>query len=175
MRKTLLELGYRASRERRLAEAKAHFAKAVEQSRKAGEKTWLAPSLVGLGKIERDLQESDAALKHYQDAVQVYRTLDEPLALAHTIRHVGDILRNRKQLDLAAPCYVEALAIYRGNEATPPLDLANAIRGYALLKGEAGDREGATLLWQEAGRLYASVGVQAGVDESEKQIARVAG
>lgn len=103
MPKTLLELGYRASRERRLAEAKAHFAEAVEQSRKAGEKTWLAPSLVGLGKIERDLQESDAALKHYQDAVQVYRTLDEPLALAHTIRHVGDILRNRKQLDRPRP------------------------------------------------------------------------
>ena len=172
---TLLKLGYQARREHRLAEAKDLFAEAAGQCRKAGKQALLAQSLTGLGQVERDLQELDAALRHYEDAVQIYRALDEPLALAHTIRHVADIQRNRRQLDLAARCYIEALGIYRENKATPPLDLANALRGYALLNGETGNSEEALLLWREAGHLYAAVGVQAGVDESERQIARLAG
>jgi tetratricopeptide (TPR) repeat protein len=86
---------------------------------------------------------------------------------------VGDILRNQGQLELAVPHYQEALAIYRSHPQTPPLDLANAIRGYALLKAGIGDITEAKQLWQEAGRLYAKVGVQAGVTESEAQIAHL--
>jgi hypothetical protein len=74
-------------------------------------------------------------------------------------------------LDEAAPCYAEALEIYRANQATPPLDLANTLRGYALLRGEMGCREEAKLLWIEAGQLYTAAEVQAGVDESERQVA----
>jgi len=109
----------------------------------------------------------------YQEAVSLHRRLDRPLVLAHTIRHVADILRNQAQLDLASSNYAEALAIYRAHAETPPLDLANALRGYALLKASNGEQEGAAKLWQEAGVLYAAAGVEAGVAESEAQVARL--
>jgi tetratricopeptide (TPR) repeat protein len=173
--KALLELGYQARREDRLAEAKACFAEAADLCRAAGDGAMLARALTGLGQIERDLHETAAALGHYEDAVVIYRTLDDPLVLAHTVRHVGDILRNQGKLELAAPCYDEALEIYRRHEETPPLDLANAIRGYALLKASIGDKEEAAKLWQEAGVLYAAVGVEVGVAESERQVAQLTG
>jgi tetratricopeptide (TPR) repeat protein len=173
--KTLLELGYQARREDRLAEAKACFTEAVGICGAAGNKAMLARALTGLGQIERDLHETAAALGHYEDAVAIYRTLDDPLVLAHTVRHVGDILRSQGKLELAAPCYGEALKIYRRHEETPPLDLANAIRGYALLKASTGDKGEAARLWQEAGVLYAAVGVEVGVAESERQVAQLTG
>jgi hypothetical protein len=87
--------------------------------------------------------------------------LNDPLALAHTIRHVADIHRVQGNPQLAEPCYDEALGLYRANAATPPLDLANAIRGLALLKNDKA-------LWAEARDLYASLDVQAGVDECSR-------
>jgi tetratricopeptide (TPR) repeat protein len=172
---TLLRQGYQARREDRLAEAKARFEEAVGLSRAADDSAMLARALTGLGQIERDLHEIAAALGHYEDAVSIYRTLDDPLVLAHTVRHVGDILRSQGKLELAAPCYGEALEIYRRHAETPPLDLANALRGYALLKASVGDKKVSAKLWQEAGVLYAAVGVEAGVAESERQVAQLTG
>jgi tetratricopeptide (TPR) repeat protein len=169
----LLRQGYQARREDRLADAKTRFTEAVDLCRTADDKAMLAQALTGLGQIERDLRETDAALRHYEDAVAIYRTLDDPLVLAHTVRHVGDILQNQGKLESAAPCFVEALEIYRRHEETPALDLANALRGYALLKASTGDKEEAKRFWQEAGVLYAAAGVKAGVAESERQVARL--
>jgi hypothetical protein len=76
-------------------------------------------------------------------------------------------------MDLATPHYQEALKIYRSHGQTPPHDLANAIRGYALLKANTGDSVEAKKLWQEAKDLYAHVGVQAGVTEAGRQIAHL--
>ena len=170
---SLLDQGYQARKEQRLAEALQRFAEAVDLSRKSDDRALLAQSLTGKGQIERDLGDLEGALKCYEEAVDLYRVLNRPLVLAHTIRHVGDILRNQTQLGMAAPHYEEALAIYRGLDDAPPLDLANAIRGYALLRSSVGEKAEAAKLWQEAGALYAAVGVQAGVAESEAQVARL--
>lgn len=167
---TLLRLGYQARREDRLADAKAHFSDAVDLCREAGDSGMLARAFCGLGQIESDLHETSDALSHYEEAAAIYRTLNDPLVLAHTVRHVADILRRQGRPAQAAPCYIEALAIYRSNGQAPPLDLANAIRGYALLKGDAGESEEARELWQEAGHLYAAVGVEAGAAEARRRL-----
>jgi tetratricopeptide (TPR) repeat protein len=167
----LLAQGRQARRDNRLADARAHYAQAAEVCREAKNAALLAQALTGLGQIERDLNNHDSALKLYSEASALYRKLDSPLALAHTIRHVADILRNQKKLKEAEPCYSEALAIYRSHIETPPLDLANAIRGYALLKDSMGDADEAMHLWSEAKNLYEEAGVQAGVAESESHIA----
>jgi tetratricopeptide (TPR) repeat protein len=171
----LIGMGYQARRENRHAEALGLFRAAVDRCRRLNDRFLLAQSLTGLGQIERDLQNSDAALDRYQEAVEILRDLDCPIRLAHTVRHVGDIFRNREQLDLAAPCYAEALEIYRGHGETTQMDLANTLRGYALLKDGLGDRAAARAFWHEAGTLYAAVNVQAGVEESQRQLARLAG
>lgn len=127
------------------------------------------PSIsAGLGQIERDPGNLGAARQHYEEAVAIYPTQGDPLKLAHTVRHVADILQDQGELDLAEPCYDEALKIYRADQRTPPLDLANAIRGLAILKH--GEAEQAKLLWTEARDLYASAGVQAGAAESSRRL-----
>ena len=60
---------------------------------------------------------------------------------------------------------------YRKHPETPPLDLANAIRGLALLKSDSKRPESARALWHEARELYAAVNVEAGVAESNHRLA----
>jgi len=172
---TLLDEGNQARRAGQTADARMHFAAALEMSRNAGDRALVARSLAGLGQVERDLGNLDAARKHYQDAAGFHRALGDVLSLAHALRHAGDILRKMKNTDQAAPCYTEALAIYRDHRETPPLDLANTLRGYALLKGDVGEDEESTMLWLEARHLYEQEGVQAGVSESQSHLAFLMG
>jgi tetratricopeptide (TPR) repeat protein len=170
---TLVAEGYQAWKDHRLEDAKCSFTAAIDLCRTAGNNTLLARALTGLGQIERDMSNLDEALLLYREAVALYRALGDPLSLAHTIRHEGDILRNQGQFELADRCYIEAIGIYRSHEQSPPGDLANALRGFALVKTAAGANEEARPLWQEVRTLYAEVGVEAGVIESEAQIARL--
>jgi tetratricopeptide (TPR) repeat protein len=167
----LLARALQARRENRQAEAKPDLVEAVNLCRRYGEPLLLARSLTSLGQIERDLRHAEAALQHYEEAAAIYRSAGDLLKLAHTVRHIGDILQDEGRLIQAEPHYREAMEIYRAHPETPPLDLANAIRGYALLQGATGKRQEAIALWQEAGKLYASVGVEAGVAESARRIA----
>jgi tetratricopeptide (TPR) repeat protein len=171
---TLLTLGYEARRAGRLENAKQLFAEAVELCHGAADQAVLARSLTGLGQIERDLKNMVQALQHYEKAASIYRTLPDPLRFAHTIRHIGDILRNEGSVERARPCYEEALAIYRDHNETSHLDLANAIRGFALLKEDAGEAAPAMSLWQEARELYNAANVQPAVQECDARIRRLA-
>lgn len=169
----LLELALQARRENRLADARAHLVEAVGLYREAGAPADLARALTRLGQIERDMRHRDEALRSYQEAAAIYRAAGDAPRLAHTVRHVADIQRGDGRPELAEPCYHEALAIYRSHPQTPPLDLANAIRGLAILKSDAGEAGEAKLLWREAKDLYTAVNVKAGVDESCRQLARL--
>jgi tetratricopeptide (TPR) repeat protein len=167
----LIRQASQARRERRLTDAKRDLVKAVDLCRTAGTPIELAMALTGLGQIERDLQDSDAARGRYEEAVSIYRAEGDALKLAHTIRHVGDIHRHEGHRELAERCYREALNLYRSNQRTPPLDLANAIRGLAILQGDAGEVQEARLLWEEARQLYSAVKVEPGVAESSRRLA----
>src|SRR2546430_4915129 len=95
-------------------------------------------------------------------AVASARRREDPLKLAHTIRHLGDAYYYAGRWALAEPCYVEALSIYRRHERSPQLDLANAIRSFAVLKDEVGAAEQSQSLWQEAHDLYVALKISAG-------------
>ena len=116
---------------------------------------------------------SYANVLKYKLAVASARKVNDPLRLAHTIRHLGDAYYYAKRFDLSEPCYVEALSIYRQREDRRPLDLANAIRSFAVLKDEVGAPEEAMRLWHEARDLYTSLNVPAGVAESAARLALV--
>ena len=160
--------------------ARQALVEAVALARTAKDPLQLAQALTALGQIERDLHHSNEVLHHYEEAAAIYRLADHrladyraadaPLKLAHTVRHIGDIHRHEGRMEPAGSCYQEALAIYRAHAETQPLDLANALRGFALLKETVGDPQTASSLWEEAGKLYASVNVEAGVAESKRRV-----
>src|SRR5271169_5798519 len=158
----LLSQAAQARRDHRLTDAKRDLLEAVDLCRKAGTRMTLASALTSLGQIERDLKEEDSPRQHYEEAVAIYRGEGDALKLAHAIRHLGDILRHGGHRELAERSYREALNLYRGDERTPPLDLANALRGFAILQDDAGEVKEARSLWEEAGELYATVNVEAG-------------
>ena len=167
--------GFFARRDGRLQEARQSFYDAVELCREADDSEILAQALTGLGQLERDLGNYEAAIEHYRQAEDIYRRLPFPLKLAHTIRHSGDILQTMGNPGVARLAYVEVLKIYRAHPETQRLDLGNALRGYALLMAGLGESEDALELWIEARELYLQVGVQAGVDEGDRWIAKLAG
>ncbi|MFT4113494.1 tetratricopeptide repeat protein [Silvibacterium sp.] len=167
----LMTNGYEARRDDRLEDARQCFAQAVALSRVSPHtQKDLARSLNGLAQIERDEGRNEHAQRCYEEASALLRQIDEPLRLAHTIRHLADVLRHRDDTAAAEASYAEALALYRSNPDTPPLDLANLLRGYALLKTNMGQRSEAASLWSEAGALYKGCGIEAGAAESRRQI-----
>jgi tetratricopeptide (TPR) repeat protein len=169
-----LRLGREARRENRLEDARRHLTEAVALSHTGGVKNNLAVALAALGQIERDLGNNDAALRLYGKAADIFRSGTDRRRLAHTIRHLADIYRHEQQRDKAETCYCEALGLYRADVKTAPLDLANAIRGFAILKHEAGQNDEAKRLWREARELYAAVSVEAGVTECVRRLALLA-
>jgi tetratricopeptide (TPR) repeat protein len=132
----LLTQALRARREGRHQDAKHDLVAAVDLCRKADNQMELAAALTALGQIERDLRHGGAARQYYEEAVRIYRAEGDDHRLAHAIRHLGDIHRSDRRLELAESCYNEALALYRSDKRTPSLELANAIRGLAILKEE---------------------------------------
>jgi tetratricopeptide (TPR) repeat protein len=163
-----------ARKDHRPADAKRLLLDAVDLCRKDEDRKKLPIALTALGEAERDLHHLDLAQQYYEEAAAIYRTDGPPLRFAHTIRHIGDIHLQAGQHALAEPCYKAALAIYRKYADAPPLDVANTLRGMAILKTEVGENRVASVLWQEAGDLYASVNVEAGVQESKRRIALLA-
>ena len=123
-------------------------------------------------RAQRNAGNHDEAERGYAAAADQARREEEPLALAHALRHVSDLARERGATAEALSCATEAVAIYRSQGDSRPLDLANALRLNALALNDSGRPDEAEPLWKEARDLYASVGVQAGVDEAESQLAR---
>ena len=117
---------------------------------------------------------NEANILKYKLAVDEQRKSGDALKLAHAVRHLGDAYYYGGHLDMAEPCYLEALAIYRSRNDGRPLDFANAIRSYAVIKGEIGAADEARQLWQEAHDLYLSLDVIAGVAECAARLAILA-
>ncbi len=150
-------------------DARRFFSQAVEFSSGRSDVV-LARVLIELGRIERDLKNTHGAIDCYLRAASIYRSTSDPLRLAHTIRHVGDILRGDGRPEEAKPYYEEAVGIYRQDRASSTLDVANALRGFALLNEDLRDMEQARVLWREARQIYAAAHVQAGVEESAERL-----
>ena len=147
-------------------------AEAVVLCQQRGDPLALAQALKRQGYLERRLGTRDAARLHYEEAAAIYRREGDCLGLAHTVRHLGDIHLDAGATDLAEPCLQEALDIYRGDVGSPSLDLANAIRSLAVLKGATGDTGQAERFWREARDFYVALKVEAGVAECDARLAK---
>ena len=167
--------GLHARRAGRSADARREFGAAADLARRCGSKRLLVPALKGVAQIERDTGNPAAAVPLYEEAVSDCRAIGDRVLLAHTLRHLGDVQQDLDRFALAEACYREALALYRASDSTRPLDLANAVRPFALLKERAGQHTEARELWTEAQRLYTSVNARAGVEECTSHLQKLAG
>jgi tetratricopeptide (TPR) repeat protein len=134
-----------------------------------GQDISLAYVLRELGELARNRHDLNTAQAHYERAVNLLRISGDRLKLAHTIRHLGDVHARQQHRAEAERCYAEALDIYRGHPSPAALDLANAIRAYAVFKTETGQLEGSRSLWAEASELYECAGLPAAVEECRRR------
>ena len=154
----------------RLEDAMRDLLQAVDLCRRSHEELKLAAALEALGQIERDLHHPDAARRHYEEAAAIFAVEKYDLGVAHAIRHIADIHREAGNIEEAESSYDHALWLYRDIQDTPPLDLANAIRGLAILKSDSAQSARARELWTEARDLYSKANVTAGVDECSHRL-----
>jgi len=165
--------GYKARREGRAADSRAIFIKGVRDAAEAGDQPSLAEALCGLGQAERDIGNLEAARHHYANAAVLYRQIGPPARLAFALRHEADILRELCLPAEAEPLYVEAEGIYRQQGEEAELDLANTLRGLALVNESTRRPDESISFFQQACELYAKCGVEAGVAECNKRISHL--
>jgi tetratricopeptide (TPR) repeat protein len=162
--------GYKARREGRAADSRAIFLKAVRSAAEDGDRPDLAEALCGLGQAERDIGNLPASRHHYQGAAVLYREIGPSASLAFALRHEADIVRELCLPAEAEPLYLEAEGIYRQQGEAAELDLANTLRGLALVYESSGRADASKPLFEQARALYAKCKVQAGVAECEEKL-----
>jgi len=169
----LIDHAWTARREDRHEVAERELRDAIDASRRSGNHRQLISALGKLAHVLRDLGRDDEALPVSEEAVRVSRDAGDGLQLAHTVRHLGDLHRDATRFPEAARCYEEALSLYRAAASPDALDYANALRPAALLKLSQGQRSEARALFSEAQALYRKAGIDAGVEECARQLARL--
>ena len=171
--KQLIARGYEARAENDPAESRAAFFEAVREASLEADRPSLAEALCGLAQAERDIGNLRPASHQYANATVLYREIGPPAKLAYALRHEADILREMCQPAEAEPLYLEAETIYRQVGGQTVLDLANTLRGLALVKETTGNIDESKKLWNEASKLYADCNVQAGVSECNKKLSQL--
>lgn len=95
---------------------------------------------------------------------------NDSFRIAHSVRHIADLQRKLGMDVESEQSYLEALRIYRDGTITQSTNLANALRGLAILLETGGRIPEAINAWIEAKQLYAAWNIQAGVDEAEEKL-----
>jgi tetratricopeptide (TPR) repeat protein len=170
--KEMFAQGYKARREGRLADSRAVFIKAVRSAAEAADRPALAEAMCGLGQAERDIGSLEPARHHYSNAAVLYRQIGPPERLAYALRHEADILRELNLPVEAEPLYLEAEGIYRQQGESVELDLANTLRGLALVNESTGRTAASRSLFEQARDLYAKCNVEAGAAECNRKLSQ---
>ncbi len=168
----LLARAWALRREGSVDAARDGILAAVMMFRNAGDMPRLVDALGKLGHVHMDEQQWDEAEDVYHEAVQIAQDSGDLVGEAHKTRHLGDLYRLSGRSTDALAFYRSAIDLYRGIRRRQDLDVANALRGFALAAEESGDGPLATELWQEAHDLYAQLGLQEGVDECRTHLKR---
>ncbi|MDX1629753.1 MAG: tetratricopeptide repeat protein [Fulvivirga sp.] len=168
--KALLEQGWIARREDDYHDAQQIATEAYKLCEEHRLKEPFAKVLKFQAQIDHDTDNLRDALTNYEKALDIFRQLKERDREAHTLRHMGDIYRELDELIKAESYYNDALDLYRNNKETNPIDLANTLRGLALIREQKPDESNEIALWEEALELYRDVNIQAGVDECLQKI-----
>jgi len=120
--------------------------------------------------LEHDQGNFSIALDLCQKSLEYYRKTNDPANIAHSLRHVADLQREMGQDVDSESNYREVINIYRTNPKLNVGNLANALRGFALVLEQRDKITEAISTWEETKDLYQKCGIQAGVDEAEGKL-----
>ena len=130
-------------------------------------------SIVNQARRDRSDGRLREALEGYQRAADLARSANDKGKLAYAQRHVADLQRELGQYHAAESAAAEAVSLYRQHSGSASLDLANALRVWALAQELLGQVPAAARSWREARSFYDAVGVLAGVQECDEHIAQI--
>lgn len=168
-----LSLIERSSAARRAGDHATAVGLAEEARRAAENPGQLGTALSVLGRLRRDEHKLEAAAQLYEQAVALAREAGDTMALAQRLRHVGDVAIEQDDLARAEQCFDEASPIFDALESDP-LSRANFLRSMALLREKQRANDVAAGLWSDARDLYVEAGIDAGVEESDRRLRRLA-
>ncbi|MEO6904251.1 MAG: SpoIIE family protein phosphatase [Bacteroidia bacterium] len=101
--------------------ANIYYTKALETSKRTGNKAIIAKELSALGDISRLQDKNTIALNLIFQSINLYRELKDTFQLAHNLSLVGDINRCLEQLNDATHYLTEALSIAKEKNYTKVL------------------------------------------------------
>ena len=117
--------------------------------------------------IAADQRNWELAAEYGWKAIEYYKCAENTNKVAHALRHQADIMCRMDCEIEAHTLYQKALDIYKQDTNTSTLDLANALRGYALNLNNMGRKKKAREIWEETKGLYAKIGLVDGVEEAQ--------
>ena len=137
---------------------------AVAAARSGGHHEQLAPLLVTLGSVLRELGEREAARSHLEEALPIYRRLAQahPAAfepnVGATLNNLGNVLFALGEREAARRSFEEALQILRRLAQAHPAafepDVATTLNNLGNVLLELGEREAARRSLEEALPIY---------------------
>lgn len=163
--RSLLSQAAHARSQGKAADAERLYKEAASEARPtdAAER---AEALMGTAQTRRDQGDRVGAAIYYAEAITLLRTLTETSRLAYALRHAADVRSELGEFAVAGSHIEEAVRLYRALDPPSPLDLANALRVFAL-NGE----RGAHACWSEACRLYTELGISQANEECNEHLA----
>lgn len=123
--------------------------------------------------FESDHHNYEDALKLEHRALAYYQKGEDTGKIAHAIRHVADLQSQLGRTKEAVENYEKAIKTYRSPESNSDMDLANALRGYAIALEKSGEKKDALKTWKEVKGLYGKYDIQEGVDEASHSIQKI--
>lgn len=111
-------------------------------------------ALKQLGDIEAECKRWKPAEVAYVEAVALARTHASSTDLARILNHLGTLYYMTTDFASAWDCHQEAVALYEADDTTSPLDLADAVRGFAMTATATRSKGIARSLWLLALSLY---------------------
>lgn len=142
----------------------------MNQERIEGDHVRQVRNLNERARVERSAGHGEAALALYGQIVDLQHAAGAARGEAHALRHMADIQLDQGNLQVAKQHYEGALEIYRNVGDGHSLDLANAVRGYAILLGEVDENAASRARWEEARAIYLACGVEDGVEEADQHL-----
>ncbi len=121
--------------------------------------------------LEYDRDNFDDALVLCRKSVAFYEKSGDTDKIAHATRHLADLLCAVGNYAESESKYRDAIKLYDDSTLSHRGDIANALRGFAIVLEKGNKRQEAIAIWGRVRESYRECKLQAGVDEANQRLA----